>query len=81
MTILTITPKTELLAAGTGRITTGGSTVELAMSIVTFTDHTIAASQTSEVSYFDARVVDGARYPSLAAIWENDEDDAAFANI
>ena len=26
-------------------------------------------------------VVDGARYPSLAAVWENDDDDAAFANL
>lgn len=28
-----------------------------------------------------ATVLDGKLYPGLAAVWENDDDDAAFANL
>ena len=54
----------------------------LKVSLVTFTSATLAASESPEVSYYDARgVVEGARYPTLAAVWENADDDAAFANL
>ncbi|MEX2226883.1 MAG: hypothetical protein WEB52_10590 [Dehalococcoidia bacterium] len=75
-------PATTVLESQTAKITVGDSHTKLEMSLVVFTAHSVAAGQSPEISYYDAgSMVDGARYPSLAAVWENDEDDAAFADL
>ncbi len=80
---MTIAPLPEItVLTESGQLKPGAwTTGELVETIVTFTDHSVAG-QSAEVAYYDARsVVDGAKYPALAAVWENDDDRNAFANL
>lgn len=57
--------------------------VRLEQSMTVGAETTAGSTNSPEIQYYIVAnaVVDGARYPSLAAVWENDDDDAAFANL
>ncbi len=66
------------------KITQRASTVTLGASVAVLAETTASTPDNPDIHYYIATgvtVLDGKLYPSLAAVWENDDDDAAFANL